>query len=83
MHRFNLTKSAYSINELLAILPIGRTKLHSEINKGRLVAHKLGKRTVFQAQDIANYLQNLSPKIAKLAAKAADESVYTEESPSI
>ncbi len=65
MRKFNLTKPAYSINELLDILPIGRTKLHEEINKGRLRATKLGTRTIFHAEDISDYLESLPAQSAK------------------
>lgn len=65
MKKFDHLKPAYSIDELLNILPLGRTKLHSEINKGRLKATKLGKKTIFLAEDVSDYLESLPSKAAK------------------
>lgn len=65
MKKHTFDKPAYSIDELLDILPFGRTKLHSEINAGRLRAKKLGKKTIFEAQDVADYLEGLPTKPAK------------------
>jgi excisionase family DNA binding protein len=58
-HDLNLTKIAYSVNELLAILPLGRTSLYDAIKKGKLRATKFGKKTLFLAPDIAAFLAGL------------------------
>lgn len=62
-NNYNLTKPAYSIAEILEIIPLGRTKLHAEINNGNLKASKLGKRTVFLVPDIIKYLESLPAKV--------------------
>jgi len=58
---FNLNKPAYSVNELLGMLPIGRTKLYEKIRNGELKATKLGKKTLFLAQSVADFLASLPP----------------------
>ena len=59
LQNLNLQKPAYSVNELLAMLPIGRTSLYAAIKAGKLKATKLGKKTLFLASDIAEFLANL------------------------
>lgn len=56
---FNLDKAAYSVNELLATLPLGRTSIYAAIKCGKLRATKYGKKTLFLAPDIANFLSSL------------------------
>jgi hypothetical protein len=55
----NLNKAAYSVNELLNLLPLGRTSLYAAIKTGGLKATKFGKRTFFLASDVANFLSTL------------------------
>jgi len=57
---YNLNKPAYSVNEVLAMLPFGRTKLYQAINSGKLKATKYGKSTWFLSSDIAAFLDSLS-----------------------
>ncbi len=56
---FNLTRAAYSVNEILAILPLGRTSLYKAIKDGSLTATKFGKKTLFLAPDVAAFLISL------------------------
>jgi excisionase family DNA binding protein len=56
---FNLKYPAYSVNELLELLPLGRTSLYYAVKEGRLKAHKLGKKTLFLAPDIVVFLESL------------------------
>jgi len=56
---FNLTKTAYSVKDLLAQLPLGRTKLYAAIKCGDLKATKYGKSTWFLAKDVAAFLSKL------------------------
>lgn len=62
---FNLTKAAYSINEILEILPLGRTSLYEAINTGQLRATKFGKKTMILAPDMAAFLDSLHVKQIK------------------
>ena len=56
---FGLTKAAYSVNETLDLLSIGRTSLYKLVNGGALKPAKLGKKTLFYAPDIAALLTKL------------------------
>jgi excisionase family DNA binding protein len=56
---FGLTKAAYSVNETLDVLSIGRTSLYKLVNSGDLRPAKLGKKTLFYAPDIAAFLTKL------------------------
>jgi excisionase family DNA binding protein len=66
-HEYNLTRAAYSVNELLEILPLGRTSLYAAIKAGTLKATKLGKKTLFLAPDVAAFLAAL-PTMPQRAA---------------
>ncbi len=59
-HQFNLTKAAYSVGELLAILPISRTTLYRAVQAEQLKATKLGSRTMFLAPHVAEFLAALA-----------------------
>jgi excisionase family DNA binding protein len=56
---FGLTKAAYSVNETLALLSIGRTSLYRLVQEGDIRVAKLGKKTLFTAPDIAALLMKL------------------------
>ena len=58
-HLYNLNKAAYSVTETMAQLSVGRTKLYSLIKKGDLRPVKLGKKTIFHAGDLADFLSKL------------------------
>ncbi len=59
-----MQKSAYTVNEILKEIGIGRSKLYSEIAAGKLTPRKIGKKTIFLARDVEIYLNNL-PKAAR------------------
>jgi len=56
---FGLTKAAYSVNETLDLLSIGRTSLYKLVSGGELKPAKLGKKTLFCARDLAALLTKL------------------------
>jgi Helix-turn-helix domain len=58
-HDYGLTKAAYSVNETLNILSIGRTSLYMLVKRGDLNPAKLGRKTLFTAVDIAAFLSKL------------------------
>jgi hypothetical protein len=69
-------KRAFSIPEVVEAASICRTTVFAEIAAGRLVARKLGRRTVVLASDLETWLEQL-PSIdpntrvsGKLAAAA-------------
>ena len=56
---FGLVKAAYSVNETLEVLSIGRTSLYRLVKERALKPAKLGKKTLFCASDIAALLAKL------------------------
>jgi Helix-turn-helix domain len=56
---FGLTKVAYSVNETLDLLSIGRTSLYAAVKQGDLHPVKFGRKTLFYAADLAIFLVNL------------------------
>lgn len=60
-----LKKCAYSISEVVAIAPLGRTKIYEEIAKGNLIARKAGRRTMILSDDLEQFLQKLPTVIMK------------------
>jgi hypothetical protein len=58
-HEYGLLKAAYSVNETLSVLSIGRTSLYELVNRGDLKPAKLGKKTLFYACDLAALLDRL------------------------
>ena len=61
----NLTKAAYSVKELIELLPLGRNSLYEAVKAGSLKATKFGKRTMFLAPDVAQFLFILSGRKAE------------------
>ena len=57
---FGLVKAAYTVNETLEVISIGRTSLYDLVNRGELRPAKLGKKTLFLASDLAAFLRRLS-----------------------
>jgi excisionase family DNA binding protein len=54
-----MQKSAYTVREILHEVGFSRSTLYLEIAKGRLKAHKIGKKTIFLAEDVRSYLESL------------------------
>jgi excisionase family DNA binding protein len=52
-----------SVDEAATAAGIGQTKLREEINAGRLIARKLGKRTLIAMTDLETWIANL-PQVA-------------------
>ena len=48
-----------SVEEAAKALSIGRTKFYEEIGAGRIVASKLGKRTLITRESLNNYIASL------------------------
>src|SRR6516225_10029549 len=55
-HDFGLVKAAYSVKETASILSVGRTTLYGLVTRGALSPVKLGKKTLFVASDLSNFL---------------------------
>jgi hypothetical protein len=56
---FGLLKAAYSVNETLDQLSIGRTTFYDLVNCGDLKITKLGRKSLVYAVDIASLLNKL------------------------
>jgi excisionase family DNA binding protein len=56
----------YSVKAAREKLGIGHTKFYSEIKRGALIAHKIGRKTVIKASAINAYLRSL-PKMGSAA----------------
>ena len=61
------TTTALNITQVMARLGICRDKVYSEIRSGRLIARKLGGRTLVLESDLEKFLQSL-PQLGREAA---------------
>jgi excisionase family DNA binding protein len=57
--RMSSFRISYSVHEAAKAAGIGLTKLREEIRENRLVARKLGKRTLINAEDLNTWVANL------------------------
>jgi excisionase family DNA binding protein len=53
---------AYSPDEATKVSGVGRTLIFQEIREGRLVARKIGRRTIITADDLQAWLKTLPEK---------------------
>ena len=58
---FGLTKATYTVRETLDQLSIGRTSLYAAIKRGDLRMVKFGDKSLFRANDLAEFLSKLAP----------------------
>ena len=56
---FGLSKAAYSVNEAMLVLSMGRSSLYKAISEGRLRPVKNGKQTLFLSRDLCAFLTSL------------------------
>jgi len=56
---YGLIKAAYSVNETLGLLSLGRTSLYAAVKQGDLNPVKFGRKTLFYASDLAAFLDGL------------------------
>jgi hypothetical protein len=73
-----LFKIGYSVNEVLSLLPIGRTALYDSVNRGELNIRKHGKKTVILAVDLARFIHRLGNPETKAPKAAARNTTATE-----
>jgi hypothetical protein len=64
-----MTKTALSLRECKARAGVGLNKLYDEIADGRLVARKVGRRTIVTVADFDAWLANLPA--ARLGKRAS------------
>ena len=55
----NLNRGGYSVDRFAAEHDISRSQVYVEISQGRLVARKVGTRTLITAEDAARWRKNL------------------------
>ena len=65
-----------SVTGLIESVGIKRTKIYDEIAAGRLIAHKLGRRTFFLIEDVRRWLAS-TPAIRPAAGTVAETSAAT------
>lgn len=71
--------NAYSILEFCERFSIGRSKVYEEISSGRLVAHKLGRRTLITNTDAEAWLISLPRAVSSAAdTESIDETSSSE-----
>jgi len=54
---FNHLKPRYSVNDLMALLSIGRTRLYADINVGKLRTYLVGKRRYSSPEALDAYVR--------------------------
>jgi hypothetical protein len=54
---FTHTKPRYSINDMLTLLSIGRSRLYDDINGGKLATYKVGKRRFAEPEALDRYVE--------------------------
>lgn len=60
LQKYSLTKLAYTPSELIELGVVGsRTSLYRLIDEKKIRLSKCGKRSVFLANDVATFLDNL------------------------
>jgi predicted DNA-binding transcriptional regulator AlpA len=52
-------KSAYSLRELLELVPLSKSSIYGQIKAGRLRAAKCGRRTIFMIGDVEQWLDGM------------------------
>ena len=50
-------KPRYSVNDLMALLNIGRSHLYADINAGKLETYKIGKRRFTEPEALDRYVE--------------------------
>ena len=59
---FYTSKAAFTVAETAAMLSLGRTSLYALVKSGEIRATKLGRKTLFLATDITDFLSKLQSK---------------------
>ena len=52
-------RAAYTVKETLQQIGIGKSKLYRELADGRISARKVGRKTIFLAEEVQRYLASL------------------------
>jgi hypothetical protein len=54
---FQHSKPRYSVNDLIALLSVGRARLYADINTGKLNTYKIGKRRFASPEALDTYVE--------------------------
>jgi hypothetical protein len=73
-----LDKACYSVNQTLNILSIGRTSLYALVKRGDLMPLKIGKKTLFTAENISALLNRLRDAAMAARSRSAQDSNRSE-----
>jgi Helix-turn-helix domain len=71
---FGLLKAAYSVNEMVEVLSIGRTSLYAAVKRGDLNPVKFGKKTLFCRLSLLRFFADSRTKRAVLRERTAMDS---------
>ena len=74
-----LDKACYSVNQTLNILSIGRTSLYALVKRGDLTPLKIGKKTLFTAENISALLNRLRDAAMEARSRIAQECNRSEK----
>jgi hypothetical protein len=67
----SVLQRSYSLDEFARLNDIALTTVRGEIRSGRLIARKIGRRTIITAED-ANDWRDRLPKVQPRVGKSAD-----------
>ena len=59
---FDVMGGLLTVNDFCKWASIGRTKLYAEMNAGRLMAKKIGSRTLFPIAEAQKWMEQLPTK---------------------
>jgi hypothetical protein len=76
-------KACYSVNQTLHILSIGRTSLYALVKRGDLTPLKIGKKTLFTAENISELLNKLRGEAAIKPVSRSSKAKSTEATASV
>jgi hypothetical protein len=71
---------AYSLTSFASRHGISRSKIYGEIKAGRLIARKIGDRTIILTEDGRAWRENLPKVLANIPASARDQTHPTDSS---
>lgn len=63
------TKPLYTVREALDLIPLSTTSLYKAIQNGDIESHKMGRRRVFTAQALVNFVTKVSGPAASRGAR--------------
>ena len=68
-----LDKACYSVKQTLNVLSIGRTTLYALVRRGDLTPLKIGRKTLFTAENISALLNRLRDAAVAARSRSAQD----------